>query len=160
MIKITVIHGQMHKGSTYNITKQLIDKISGGEKEIYEYVMPSDGPNYCIGCYKCFDEGEDACPHAEKVQSIVRSMEISDIIIINSPTYCFGMTGQLKTLFDHFGYMWLPHRPNVAMFNKVGIVISTAAGTGANRVTKALEQQMFWLGIPKVYRYNKNEISV
>jgi len=156
MIKITVIHGQMHKGSTYNITKQLIDKISGVEKEVYQYLMPSDGPDYCIGCYKCFDEGEDACPHAQKVQSIARSMEISDIIIINSPTYCLGMTGQLKTLFDHFGYMWLSHRPNAAMFNKVGVVISTAAGTGANKVTKALEQQMFWLGIPKVYRYNKN----
>lgn len=156
MIKMTVIHGQLHKGSTYNITQQLIDKISGQEKEVYEYFMPSDGPDYCIGCYRCFDEGEGKCPHAEKVQRIVKSMEKSDIIIINSPTYCFGMTGQLKTLFDHFGYMWLSHRPNEVMFNKIGIVISTAAGAGASKVSKALEQQMFWLGIPKVYKYSKN----
>ena len=26
-------------------------------------------------------------------------------------TYCFEMTGQLKTLFDHLGYLWLSHRP-------------------------------------------------
>lgn len=156
MTKITVIHGQLHKGSTYNITKQLIDKITDQNKEIYEYFMPTDGPDYCVGCYKCFDEGEDKCLHSEKVQKIVKSMEISDIIIINSPTYCYGMTGQLKTLFDHFGYMWLSHRPNKVMFNKVGIVISTAAGAGAKKVTKSLEQQMFWLGIPRVYRYSKN----
>ena len=156
MTKITVIHGQLHKASTYNITKQLIDKISKTNKEIYEYFMPIDGPDFCVGCYRCFDEGEDKCPHAEKVQRIVKSMEISDIIIINSPTYCYGMTGQLKTLFDHFGYMWLSHRPNEAMFNKIGIVISTAAGAGASKVTKSLEQQMFWLGIPKIYRYSKN----
>ena len=156
MIKITVIHGQSHKGSTYNITKQIIDKISDTNKEIYEYFMPKDTPNYCVGCYNCFNESENACPQAEKVQKIVKSMEISDIIVIDSPTYCFEMTGQLKTLFDHFGYMWLSHRPKQVMFNKVGIVISTAAGAGARKVTKALAQQMFWLGIPKVFQYSKN----
>ncbi|WP_154439634.1 flavodoxin family protein [Tissierella pigra] len=156
MIKITVIHGQSHKGSTYNITKQIIDKILDTNKEIYEYFMPRDTPNYCIGCYNCFNESENSCPQAEKVQKIVKSMEISDIIVIDSPTYCFEMTGQLKTLFDHFGYMWLSHRPKQVMFNKVGIVISTAAGAGARKVTKALAQQMFWLGIPKVFQYSKN----
>lgn len=156
MAKITVIHGQSHKGSTYNITKQIVDKISNENKEVYEYFMPRDGPDYCVGCYRCFNESEESCPQAEKVGKVVQSMEASDIIIIDSPTYCYGMTGQLKTLFDHFGYMWLSHRPKETMFNKVGIVISTASGAGANKVTKSLAQQLFWLGIPKVFRYSKN----
>ena len=156
MLKITVIHGQSHKGSTYNITKEIIDKISSDDKEIYEYFVIKDSPDYCVGCYRCFNESEDACPHNIKVQRIVKSMEISDIIIIDSPTYCFEMTGQLKTLFDHFGYMWLPHRPRPSMFNKVAIVISTASGAGAGKVTKSLAQQMFWIGIPKVFKYSKN----
>lgn len=157
MIKITVIHGQSHKGSTYNITKQIIDKISNTDKEVYEYFMPNDTPKFCVGCYKCFNESENACPQVEKVQEIVRSMKVSDIIIIiDSPTYCYGMTGQLKTFLDHLGYMWLSHRPKQAMFNKVGIVISTASGAGASKVTKVLAQQMFWLGIPKVFQYSKS----
>lgn len=156
MTRITVIHGQLHKGSTYNITKQIQDKISSVDKEVNEYFMPKDTPNYCIGCYKCFNESEKSCPQAEKVQRIVKSMEKSDIIIINSPTYCYGMTGQLKTLLDHFGYMWLSHRPKEVMFKKVAIVVSTASGTGANKVTKSLSKQLFWLGIPKVFHYSKN----
>lgn len=156
MTRITIIHGQLHRGSTYNITKKLVDKILDQNKEIYEYFMPIDGPGYCVGCYRCFSENEDQCPHAEKVQRIVKSMEVSDIIVINSPTYCYGMTGQLKTLFDNLGYMWLSHRPKKAMFNKIGIVISTAAGAGSKKVTKSLAQQMFWIGIPKVYQYSKN----
>ena len=52
--------------------------------------------------------------------------------------------------------MWLSHRPNKTMFSKIAIVVSTASGAGANKVTKALSQQMFWLGIPKVFRYSKN----
>lgn len=156
MIKITIIHGQLHKGSTYNITKQIIDKLSMKKKDIHEYFMPVDTPNYCVGCYKCFNKGEDYCPEFKKVKPIVKSMEKSDIIIINSPTYCYEMTGQLKTLFDHFAYMWLSHRPKEAMFNKLGIVVSTSAGAGASKVTRSLAQQMFWLGIPKVFKYSKN----
>lgn len=155
-MKITVIHGQSHKGSSYHITKQIINKITSDSKEVYEYFMPSDTPNYCVGCYKCFNESENACPQAEKVQKIVRSMEVSDIIVIDSPAYCYGMTGQLKTFLDHLGYMWLSHRPKEAMFNKVGIIVSTAAGAGSNKVTKALTQQMFWLGIAKVFKYSKS----
>lgn len=154
-MKITVIHGQAHKGSTYNITKQIIDKIKVTNKEIDEYFMPNDTPNYCIGCYKCFNESEYSCPHNEKVQRIVSSMKESDIIIMNSPTYCLGMTGQLGTFLNHLGYMWLSHRPSKAMFNKVGIVVSSTAGAGAEKITKALKEQMFWIGIPKVIKCNK-----
>lgn len=155
-MKITVINGQSHKGSTYNITKQIINKISNDNTKLNEYFMPTDAPDYCVGCYKCFDESEYNCPHAQKVQRIVKSMEESDVIIINSPTYCYGMTGQLKTFLDHLGYMWLPHRPKEAMFDKVGITVSTASGAGANKVIKAIKQQMFWLGISNVFSYSKN----
>jgi multimeric flavodoxin WrbA len=117
--------------------------------------MPRDAPGYCSGCFRCFNEGEEACPQAEKVQAVARSMEDSDIIIIDSPTYCLNITSQLKTLFDHFAYMWLSHRPREAMFSKVAIVVSTTAGAGANKVSKELAKQLFWLGVPKIYRYGK-----
>ena len=154
-MKITLIHGQAHKGSSYNIARQIADKLPAESREVAEFFLPRDAPGYCSGCYRCFYEGEEACSQAEKVQAVARSMEDSDIIIIDSPTYCLKMTGQLKTLFDHFAYMWLSHRPREAMFSKVGIVVSTTAGVGANKVTKELAQQLFWLGVPKIYRYSK-----
>lgn len=154
-MKITIIHGQSHKGSSYHITEQIIDKISDDNIEICEYFMPNDAPKFCIGCYKCFFEGEDKCPQAEKVQKIVKSMEMSDVIIVDSPAYCFDMTGQLKTLFDHLAYMWLPHRPRKSMFDKIGIVVSTAAGGGAASTTKMISKQFFYFGIPRIYRYSK-----
>jgi hypothetical protein len=80
----------------------------------------------------------------------------SKVIIIDSPTYCYEMTGQLKTLFDHYGYMWMSHRPRKEMFNKVGIAITTAAGAGAKNVVKSIERQMFWWGIPQIYKLNFN----
>lgn len=38
-MKITVIHGQSHKASTYNIAKQLCDKLGG---EVTEFFLPTD----------------------------------------------------------------------------------------------------------------------
>jgi hypothetical protein len=40
-VKITIIHGQNHKGSTYHIGYMLIDKIEG-DKEITEFFLPKD----------------------------------------------------------------------------------------------------------------------
>ena len=34
-MKITIIHGQSHKGSTYHISKILADKLDGEVKEIF-----------------------------------------------------------------------------------------------------------------------------
>jgi multimeric flavodoxin WrbA len=121
---------------------------------VHEYFMPKDTPNFCVGCFQCIQKGEEYCPHNEKVQEIAASMLRSEIIIIDSPTYCYEMTGQLKTLFDHFGYMWMSHRPQKEMFSKIGIVISTAAGAGARRVTKSMAKQLFWWGVPKIYHMN------
>ncbi|NLJ39418.1 MAG: NAD(P)H-dependent oxidoreductase [Candidatus Atribacteria bacterium] len=155
-MKITIIHGQSHRGSSYHITRQIVDKISDEEKEINEFFMPDDGPNFCMGCYQCIMKSEYACLQSEKVQNIVAVMETSDLILISSPTYCLEMTGQLKTFFDHLAYMWLSHRPKSVMFQKVGIAISTAAGGGSRKVTKSIAKQLFWMGVPKVYRFHKN----
>jgi hypothetical protein len=38
------------------------------------------------------------------------------------------------------------------MFSKTAVVVSTAAILGAGNVTKSLARQMFYLGIPKVYK--------
>jgi len=152
-MEITVVHGQAHKGSTYHVSRELISHLEGNEKAVvHSFMLPIDGPNFCVGCFSCIYKGEGFCPHQEKMKTIVEALEASDVIIIDSPTYCFEMTGQLKTLFDHLGFMWMTHRPNGKMFNKVGVAISTAAGAGAKRVTKSIRLQFTWWGVGKSFR--------
>ena len=151
-MEITIVHGQAHKGSTYRITTMIKENLADSDVIVNEYFMPKDTPGYCAGCYQCIQKGEEYCPEAEKVQKIVASMLRSDIILFDSPNYCYEMTGQLKTLMDHLAFMWMPHRPQKEMFSKTGIVISTAAGGGAGKVTKSMARQLFWWGVPKIYR--------
>lgn len=157
VMTITIIHGQQHKGSTYHITEILKERLTeGSETVVHEYFMPKDTPEYCVGCFRCILKGEENCYQSEKALKILDSMLMSDVIIFDSPTYCIEMTGQLKTLFDHYGYMWMPHRPRKEMFSKIGVAISTAAGSGARNVTKSMARQMFWWGVPRIYRLSFN----
>ena len=50
-MKIAVINGQNHKGSTYHIGKQVADKLDG---EVTEFFLPRDFGDFCVGCTQCF----------------------------------------------------------------------------------------------------------
>jgi multimeric flavodoxin WrbA len=148
-LKITLIHGQNHKGSTYHAARITAEKISG---DIDEFFLPRDFSEGCSGCLECLHKGREFCRNADKVAPIFNSMLSSDVIIIGSPTYVMEMTSHLKGFFEHIFTAWIAHRPEEAMFSKIAVVVSTAGGMGMNRVTKSLATQMFYLGIPTTYR--------
>jgi multimeric flavodoxin WrbA len=125
------------------------EKING---DIDEFFLPKDLNEGCIGCETCLHKGMEYCPYSEKVKPIFDSMLSSDVIIVGSPTYCLEMTSHLKALFELIFTALLPHRPEEAMFSKTAVVVSTAAGAGMSGVTKSMARQMFYLGIPKIYR--------
>lgn len=63
MMKIVVIHGQNHKGNTWNVANILLQNITD-EKEVKEFFLPRDLNHFCSGCYSCL-EGRDKCPFWE-----------------------------------------------------------------------------------------------
>jgi multimeric flavodoxin WrbA len=148
-MKVTVIYGTPHKGSTYNVVKKLTAALEGAE--IIEYCLPKDMDKFCLGCFNCFLKGEDKCPHYLSVNPIIKSIEQSDVVILSSPCYVMNMSGELKALLDHLAYMWMAHRPHPSMFSKVGIVVTTTAGAGAGKTAKLIKQNMTFWGIPKVF---------
>ena len=147
-MKITVIHGQSHKGSTYNIAKQLCDKLGG---EGTEFFLPTDFDCFCKGCAVCFTD-ETKCPHYEKLLPITKAMDEADVIILTSPVYVMHATGSMKAFLDHYGYRFLVHRPEEKMFKKQAVCISTAAGAGMKNTIKDMADSTFFRGIAKTYK--------
>ena len=88
-----------------------------------------------------------------KVQPIIKSMEESEIIILDSPNYVMEMSGNMKNLMDHFAYRWITHRPHANMFKKVGLTISSSAGAPPSNTVKSMAKQLKWMGVPKVYKF-------
>ena len=54
-MKIVVINGQNHKGSTWHIGNLLTNSFSS-EKEITEFFLPRDLNHFCLGCYSCMKD--------------------------------------------------------------------------------------------------------
>ena len=46
-MKIVMIHGQNHKGSTYNIGRMIANKI-GKEEDVVEFFLPRDFNHFCV----------------------------------------------------------------------------------------------------------------
>ena len=157
MMKTVIIHGQAHKGSTYNIARQVAEKLGG---EISEFFLPRDFNGHCVGCNQCFMKSEELCPHRVQLKPIVEKMDEADVIILASPVYVYHVTGAMKDFLDHFGYRWMIHRPESSMFKKVGVCISTAAGGGTRSTNKDMADSMFFWGIGKIMRYGINVYSV
>ena len=57
-MKVVLIHGQNHKGSSYHIGRMIADKMQG-TNEIIEFFLPRDLNHFCLGCYNCIED--DAC---------------------------------------------------------------------------------------------------
>lgn len=156
-MKIVIIHGQSHKGSTYHIAHSLAEKIGG---EITEFFLPKDFGEFCVGCTTCFVDSEKKCPHYSKLRSITEAMDLSDVIILASPVYVYHATGAMKAFLDHYGYRWMVHSPEESMFTKQGVCICTAAGAGLKSTNKDMADSMFFWGIAKIYKYGKGVAAV
>ena len=156
-MRIVVLHGQSHKGSTYHLAKLFCDKLGG---EVTEFFLPRDFGAFCVGCSQCFSQSEQLCPHADQLRPITEALDAADVIVLASPVYVYHVTGPMKALLDHYGYRWMVHRPQEGMFFKQAVCLSTAAGAGTRRTNQDLADSAFFWGIAKIHRYGRNVRAV
>ena len=58
-MKIVIIHGQNHEGSTCMVARELARKVGG---ETREFFLPRDFDRPCCGCYTCLKTDLSNCP--------------------------------------------------------------------------------------------------
>lgn len=150
-MKIALIHGHVRKGSTYNISHILIEKIKGNI-ELNEVFIPQTIKNGCAGCYNCIED-ETLCPYYKEKTKIMKMIEEADLLVFTTPTYCMAPSAQMKAFMDLTFTYWMSHKPRANMFNKRAIVISTSAGVGSNKAIEPVARMLFYWGVPSVYKY-------
>ena len=150
-MKVLIISGTNHKGSTYSIGRIAAEKITSAEN-ISEVFLPRDFDAFCFGCTQCFTKNETLCPHYEKLKPITELIDEADVLILTSPVYVYHCTGQMKALLDHYGWRWMVHRPDERMFGKQAVVVATAAGSGMKSTMKDMADSCFFWGIPQTYK--------
>ena len=150
-MRIVLIHGQNHKGSSYHIGKMIADTISG-KKEVSEFFLPRDLNHFCLGCYQCIENDEN-CPFYSEKAVIMKAVEAADLLIFTTPTYCLRASAPMKSFMDLTFTYWMSHRPRKSMFSKKAVVVSTAAGSGAKSATKDVATALFYWGVPYIQSY-------
>jgi multimeric flavodoxin WrbA len=148
-VRIVIINGQGHKGSTRMVARELAERVGG---EITEFFLPRDFDEPCVGCWTCFKTDLTHCPHYARLEPIANALDEADLIILASPVYVYHATGQMMALLDHFGTRWMVHRPDPRYFRKQGVCVSTAAGGGMRTTNRDMADSLAFWGVPRIHR--------
>ena len=99
MSKILLINGSPNeKGCTYTALCEIADTLAKNDVEseiLYLGKKPMAG---CIACGKCFQTGR--CVFDDKVNEVLEKLDEYDGIVVGSPVYYAGPTGQLCAFLD------------------------------------------------------------
>ena len=148
-MRIVMIHGQNHEGSTCMTARALAEKVGG---EVQEFFLPRDFDEPCRGCYTCFQTELTKCPHYRDLEPLASAMLEADLLILDSPVYVYHATGQMMSFLDHFGTWWVVHRPMPEMSRKQAVAISTAAGGGMKSTCRDMADSLEMWGVHRVYK--------
>ncbi|MGI6724741.1 MAG: flavodoxin family protein [Christensenellales bacterium] len=152
-MNICLITAVSNPGCTAHIREALVRQLSGliPGAQIRQFILPKDGPTYCLGCKACFFKDMSACPHLKATLPIWQAMEEAGLVVFITPTYVFSIPGQLKALLDHFGSRWIVHQPSPKMLGKQALIINQAVGAGFRSTLIPLKHSLRFWGVRRVY---------
>lgn len=99
MKAICIIGSPRSNGSSSIIVDKIIEGMREVGIEASRYCLGKVNIGFCIGCKKCYEEG-GRCVQKDDMDTIMKDLFESDIVIIASPSYWGDITGQLKVFFD------------------------------------------------------------
>ncbi|MDR3146069.1 MAG: flavodoxin family protein [Treponema sp.] len=114
MIRILGICGSPRKAATFYALSRALEaaeEIEGVEAALVELRGKTISP--CIGCNACVNAGIDDCRiYHDDMNELYKDFDSYDGVIIASPVYTMGITGQLAAYFSRFRPGYLKQREN------------------------------------------------
>ena len=104
-MKIVLINGQNHKGSSYHIGRMLAEQFPEGK--ISEFFLPKDLEHFCTGCYACIKNKEN-CPFYRMSHKPRRCMFSKKAVVISTAAGA-GMKSAAKDIQNTLFYWGVPY---------------------------------------------------
>lgn len=101
-MKILVLNGspKREKSDTLHITRAFLEGMNdAAENEVQIVHVVDRHIEYCTGCFVCKKNG-GVCVIEDDMQSLLKQMLGSDLIIYSFPLYSYGMPAALKNVVD------------------------------------------------------------
>ncbi len=124
-MKILILNGSPHQhGDTSKMIamfKETAEK-TGHEVTVFNVCRMNIGG--CIACEYCHGKGKGNCIQKDEMQEIYACLRDTNMLVLASPIYYHGLSGQLKCVIDRFYSVLYPNAPEslrkVAMFLSSG----------------------------------------
>ena len=123
-MRIIVLNGSPRpKGNT----KQMVDAFREGAESAGHRVDVIDVCKKkiagCLACEYCHTKGNGACVQKDDMQEVYALLGEADMLVIASPIYYHGVSGQLKCALDRFYSAAYPRKPR--NLKKVAMILSS-----------------------------------
>ena len=134
-MKIVAINGSPRKnGNNARLLEVVRAEVEKAGVE-FEVVQPGANVKPCLACYRCLDTGSLRCVQDDAVNAIIEKCIEADGILLTSPVYHAGISGNMKCVLDR---MMLAAACGENQFHhKVGGALCTLRRSGGSEVYHA-----------------------
>ena len=123
-MRVLILNGSPRpKGNTKQMIQAFCEglKMAGHEYDVFDVCrMNIRG---CLACEYCHMKGSGQCVQKDDMQNIYHKLQEAEMLVIASPIYSHGFSGQLKCTIDRFYAAAYPDRP--AKLKKAAMFLSS-----------------------------------
>ncbi|MBU3099393.1 MULTISPECIES: flavodoxin family protein [Clostridium] len=151
-VKVLLINGSPNEhGCTYTALSEIADTLDKHDIEteiLYLGKKPIAG---CIACMKCAQTGK--CVFDDQVNSVLTVLDDIDAIVVGSPVYYAGATGQLTSFLNRLFFCSEPR-----MAGKLGASVVSCRRGGASAAFDQLNKYFTICNMPIVSSQYWNQV--
>lgn len=123
-MKILVLNGSPRaKGNTKQMIEAFRDGAVSAGHEVNVVDVCHKKISGCSACEYCHTKGHGACAQKDDMQEIYTLLENTEMLVLASPIYYHGISGQLKCVVDRFYSVAYPAKPK--NLKKVAMILSS-----------------------------------
>jgi len=146
-VKIVIINASPRKnGATAKVLNEFVSQINKESVDTALFHLSDLKMEFCKGCCSCYKTGH--CVIDDDAEALSQTISKADGVIIGTPCYTSGVSGQLKTFIDrgHFVMEQL-------LRNKHTIGIVTYENAGGGSASKTMETLFTFSGAKTVDKF-------
>ena len=122
-MNILILNGSPRpQGNTKKMVNAFLEAADGHKVSVIDVCRKNIGG--CLACEYCHTQGNGSCVQEDDMQEIYELLMEAEMLIIASPIYYHGISGQLKCVIDRFYSAAYPRKPKnlkkIAMFLSSG----------------------------------------
>ncbi len=123
-MKILVLNGSPRpKGNTKHMIEAFRDGAVASGHQVDVVDVCKKKISGCIACEYCHTKGNGTCIQKDDMQEIYALLQEANMLVIASPIYYHGISGQLKCTIDRFYAVAYPIKPR--HLTKTALILSS-----------------------------------